>query len=253
MRTRHAFTILELLVVVALIGMLLIFLLPALGAARRTARQSQSMSHVKSIHNGLLLFGQENQHRYPGLTPEGGEAAAVVPHEGDAGGALFTSEYGGYFPQARYAMLFSGGYVRPETAISPAEERAEAERGRHVTRSNYSYAMLNLAHPGPRVDDWAATGNAKAAVLADRNVAPAAGAAARSIHDPINEWRGSVGYNDNHVTFETANIVATQYGGAPTVDHDDLFAGDIDITASTPSDADAEMVFHDATTLVGQH
>jgi len=250
MRTRHAFTILELLVVMALIGMLLIFLLPALGAARRTARQSQNTSQVKSIHNGLVLFGQENQDRFPGLTPQGGEAPMIAPAASDA---LFTSEQGGYFPQARYAMLFNGGYFAPDAAISPAEQRPEAERGRHVTRANYSYAMLNLAHPGPRVDDWAATGNAKAVVLADRNVAPAARAAARSIHDPINEWRGSVGYNDNHVTFETASIVATQYGGAPAVDHDDLFAGDIDITASTPSDADAELVFHDATTLVGQH
>lgn len=68
-KKRHAFTLIELLIVIAIIGILMALLFPAISAAIDTARRTQAQNDVVQIANAVVAYETE----YGKLPPAGSD------------------------------------------------------------------------------------------------------------------------------------------------------------------------------------
>jgi len=87
-RQLHGFTLVELLVVIAIIGILVALLLPAVQAARESARRTQCINHLRQMGLGSL-----NHHDVHGHFPSGGWGFLWV---GDPDRGFGESQPGGW-------------------------------------------------------------------------------------------------------------------------------------------------------------
>src|SRR5688572_16444974 len=65
MRTRKAFTLVELLVVIGIIAILISILLPSLTRAREAANRAACLSNLRSIGQMFLIYAHENKRQIP--------------------------------------------------------------------------------------------------------------------------------------------------------------------------------------------
>ena len=61
------FTLIELMLVIAIIAILMSFLLPGLGRARKKAQEASCLSTQKQLYIPLISFAQENKYFAPRL------------------------------------------------------------------------------------------------------------------------------------------------------------------------------------------
>ena len=89
-----AFTLVELLVVVAIIGMLVAFLLPAINAARNAARRTQCQNNLRQIGLAAEMYLDGHGDEYPEL--------ASVPGIGT--GATILEVFGPYMEENQASL-----------------------------------------------------------------------------------------------------------------------------------------------------
>lgn len=68
MRRPNAFTLVELLVVVAVIGILAALVMPALSNARASARKTQCVANLRQVNLAIRLYADEHSDALPALT-----------------------------------------------------------------------------------------------------------------------------------------------------------------------------------------
>jgi type II secretory pathway pseudopilin PulG len=225
---RKGLTLIELLCIIAITALLIGILLPALEAARKGPRRSTQFSgRLGGIHVGLVLYAQGNNGWYPGISKDGTTIDPAV----------------GLTVTGRIQKLIDDNYFSAEYARSPSE----AQTG------TTSYALLQVdvsadvagqvAH-SVRNSEWRHTTNTNAIVVSDRAVSHGSDfGQIKSIHTTpasgVSDWRGSVAWNDNHVTFESTHTLSTKYNDVSHA-NDHLF---INQTGDAHTGSDAFMVY----------
>ncbi|MGB0766813.1 MAG: DUF1559 domain-containing protein [Phycisphaeraceae bacterium] len=91
---RKAFTLIELLVVISIIALLIAILLPALGAARASARDIQCLSRMRQITIAATAYSADNKQQFPPNNRQQGSTnvwftyiVGYLPNENTTGGA----------------------------------------------------------------------------------------------------------------------------------------------------------------------
>ncbi|MCX5660278.1 MAG: prepilin-type N-terminal cleavage/methylation domain-containing protein, partial [Planctomycetota bacterium] len=188
-RTRSgAFTMVELMVVTAIIMILIGLLIPVLGMARTAARQALNGTQLRGQHQAMVMYSQSKATKLPGTVmqqaysqPLPGLYASLVPVNANVAYTGSATENGA-FVGSRYWILLDAGMIVPTILISPQETTVLTPwTTGNLTTANYSYAMLKIttsftSNASPvavdqgRQAEWASSANSNAVLISDRNI-----------------------------------------------------------------------------------
>jgi type II secretory pathway pseudopilin PulG len=265
----RALSLSELLVVIVILALIIGVLFPVLSSRMRSSAHASAQFHVLSVlHQAQLFFAQDNNDWYAGYDRDGGDPTGHVfngSQQIEARGGAGTWGSGNWdvtsaaTPAWRFRRLFENNYFTPEYLISPIDNRSPWVIDTPLTPDNFSFAMLQIDTDGDgnyvttaRTSEYKSTNNYGAAVMADRCIRSGSGvgrtyAGIRSIHTnpsdlTANDWKGSVVWNDNHVSFESSPVVETVYGGQ-VWPSDNLFLDDFVAGSDYNYDPDGSKVF----------
>lgn len=118
LKSRHAFTLVELLVVIAIIGILVALLLPAIQAARESARRSQCQNNMKQLCLALLNYHNAKKEFPPAVRLDSNQSnapeRATVHGENWVMTILSYIEEQGLYDSIDHTKPISGGTATPD-------------------------------------------------------------------------------------------------------------------------------------------
>lgn len=255
--THRGLTIFELHITLCIIAVVAIILLVVLSSQRRNHHGGSAMrdaTQVRGILYGMVIWAGNNQDRYPLPSLVDVKDATVIepgPAKDTTANIMSILIYQGMIPvdmcvspaevNRNIAMMEGYEFTKPTKAVRPDEALWDPAFSADFTNGTGNFSYAHRPPSGPRLKEWANTFNAQLPVIGNRG--PQITSATKGkppkvtytlanpnsnsllIHGSRNQWEGSVGYNDNHVNFETQiNGSTAEYTDAAGVKwHDHLF------------------------------
>lgn len=154
------FTLIELLVVIAIIAILAAMLLPALSAARESARSSQCVGKLKNLGLAMLTYAGDNNSNLPvgNRVQSGKEVPDTIFLNSDSlysvqrSTPLYLLPEGGYFPEieagdAHYNEVGDRKPVfrniRDRYFRCPSDSRSELDAEDGFSKASYRFFLVN--------------------------------------------------------------------------------------------------------------
>jgi prepilin-type N-terminal cleavage/methylation domain-containing protein/prepilin-type processing-associated H-X9-DG protein len=233
---RRAFTLIEILVVLAIIAVLMAFLLPALEKSREKANQVRCGSNLSQIGLAISMYANENHGNYPRTRYDPAaplcadtNASALDPFQST--GPLMNDTTAPMFLLLRTNKLPPAVYADPYNDVV----EYEAEPADPMTHSNFTDFRKNCAYSYANAyPDAVALANGYKltskirpafAVAADLNPGTGVGQNSRN-----HEGRGqNVLFGDGHVEWEQVSACG--------ISGDDIFTNRAGVVKASPLDA----------------
>jgi prepilin-type N-terminal cleavage/methylation domain-containing protein/prepilin-type processing-associated H-X9-DG protein len=135
------FTLVEMLVVIAIIGILAALLLPAINSAKLHAKRMACVNHLRQLGLGFQMFANDHNGKLPMQVSirDGGTAELVNATNQES--TAFTSAY-------RHLQALSNELATPRILLCAMDTRAAAENFPSLRNTNVSYFVNARAESG---------------------------------------------------------------------------------------------------------
>lgn len=164
MRHAKAFTLLEILIVIAIIALLVALLLPVLNSARRHAQVSPCMNNLKQLHSALTMYRDDCGGCWPYYLAQ--MESYIRSHEvyhcpldtfGGAGRTETIARWGANrrFPVSYFSvLLFAGTATHGPIAAPTGEDESMARFFRALQREDPNHGVAVCLLHGEKGCEW---------------------------------------------------------------------------------------------------